>query len=84
MYNTLSLFIQLPILYIVAIILFGEPVKWETHLQLLVDLLLTGGHPSFAPEGGFPETHIPIIACNMDLVFMAEACMPRLVGHLFT
>lgn len=57
--------------------LIGEPNRWETHLQLLVDLLLTGGHPSFAPEGAFPNQHIPVLACNMDLVFMAEACMPR-------
>lgn len=60
-----------------AMVLIGEPNRWETHLQLLVDLLLTGGHPSFAPEGGFPNEHIPVLACNMDLVFMAEACMPR-------
>lgn len=59
--------------------LIGEPNRWETQLQLLVDLLLTGGYPAFAPAGGFPKSHIPIIACNMDLVFMAEACMPRYV-----
>jgi len=60
-----------------VVVLIGEPNKWETHLQLLVDLLLTGGYPAFAPEGGFPTKHIPVLACNMDLVFMAEACMPR-------
>ncbi|XP_064632443.1 haloacid dehalogenase-like hydrolase domain-containing 5 isoform X2 [Lineus longissimus] len=59
-----------------AIVMFGEPNKWESHLQLLIDLLVTDGYPTMAPEG-FPEKHLPILACNMDLVFMAEACMPR-------
>ncbi|XP_067932293.1 haloacid dehalogenase-like hydrolase domain-containing 5 isoform X2 [Watersipora subatra] len=63
-----------------AIILFGEPTKWETHLQLLIDLMVTGGHPSFVPDKGIVDSDFPIIACNMDLVFMAEACMPRF-GH---
>uniref|UniRef100_A0A3P8U617 Haloacid dehalogenase like hydrolase domain containing 5 n=1 Tax=Amphiprion percula TaxID=161767 RepID=A0A3P8U617_AMPPE len=43
----------------VTIILFGEPIKWETNLQLLIDL--------------------PILACNMDLLWMAEPS-PRF-GH---
>ncbi|XP_013416951.1 haloacid dehalogenase-like hydrolase domain-containing 5, partial [Lingula anatina] len=59
-----------------AIVTFGEPNRWETNLQLLIDLLLTNGYPKIAPEG-FPDHHLPILACNMDLVFMAEACMPR-------
>ncbi|XP_046405549.1 haloacid dehalogenase-like hydrolase domain-containing 5 isoform X2 [Ischnura elegans] len=62
-----------------VIILFGEPVRWETSLQLLVDLLLTNGMPTGLPsELIYP--HIPIIACNMDLQWMAEANMPRF-GH---
>jgi len=64
-------------LHLVAIVLIGEPNRWETHLQLIVDLLLTGGHPAFAPDKHIPQQHIPIVACNMDLVFMADACMPR-------
>ncbi|XP_067934848.1 haloacid dehalogenase-like hydrolase domain-containing 5 [Watersipora subatra] len=62
-----------------AVILFGEPVRWETNLQLIVDLLMTGGKPDHAPST-VPETHIPVLACNMDMVWMAEACMPRF-GH---
>lgn len=62
-----------------AIILFGEPVRWETSLQLLIDVLLTEGQPSSAPETAF-GAQLPILACNMDLQWMAEAVMPRF-GH---
>ncbi|XP_074645773.1 haloacid dehalogenase-like hydrolase domain-containing 5 isoform X2 [Tubulanus polymorphus] len=68
-----------PLPKIEAIIMFGEPDRWESKLQLLVDLLVTDGNPTKAPDS-FPKYHIPILACNMDLVFMAEACMPRF-GH---
>lgn len=54
----------------------GEPTKWDMHLQLLVDLLITDGKPDHKPEE-FPATHLPILACNMDLMFMAQAVMPR-------
>lgn len=60
-----------------AIVLLGEPARWETHLQLLLDLLLTEGLPTKAPSGIADHTQLPVIACNMDLQFMAEACMPR-------
>jgi len=62
-----------------AVVLFGEPVRWETSLQLLVDVLMTDGHPSSAPSV-ISHPHLPILACNMDLQWMAEAVMPRL-GH---
>jgi len=62
-----------------AIVLFGEPVRWETSLQLLVDVLITDGHPSSAPSH-ITHPHLPILACNMDLQWMAEAVMPRF-GH---
>lgn len=58
-----------------AIMLFGEPVRWETSLQLLIDVLMTGGDPSSTPTAPYP--HLPILACNMDLQWMAEAHMPR-------
>lgn len=54
----------------------GEPVQWEMHLQLLIDLLITNGKPDHKPEV-IPENHLPVLACNMDLMFMAQACMPR-------
>jgi hypothetical protein len=59
-----------------GLVLFGEPVRWETSLQLLIDVLMTDGMPSKAPSGNI-YPHIPVLACNMDLQWMAEACMPR-------
>ena len=60
-----------------AILMIGEPALWESNLQLLIDLLLSQGKPTKAPEDVHTVPQIPVIACNMDLVFMAEACMPR-------
>ena len=62
-----------------AIVMFGEPIRWETSLQLILDLLITNGLPVVAPSK-FPYPHIPILACNMDLQWMAEAVLPRF-GH---
>ncbi|XP_050696651.1 haloacid dehalogenase-like hydrolase domain-containing 5 isoform X2 [Eriocheir sinensis] len=61
-----------------AVMLFGEPVRWETSLQLLVDILMTDGDMLATPTAPYP--HLPILACNMDLQWMAEAHMPRF-GH---
>ncbi|KAG8431218.1 hypothetical protein GDO86_019232 [Hymenochirus boettgeri] len=62
-----------------AVVLFGEPIRWETNLQLIIDVLLTGGHPANPHEpASYP--HIPVLACNMDLMWMAEARSPRF-GH---
>lgn len=63
-----------------VILLIGEPKRWETDLQLLIDLLLTEGKPTSAPLDPHTVPQIPIIACNMDLVFQDRACMPRF-GH---
>ncbi|XP_029008272.1 haloacid dehalogenase-like hydrolase domain-containing 5 [Betta splendens] len=62
-----------------AVILFGEPIRWETNLQLIVDVLLTSGNPdnNWAP---MQYPHIPVLACNMDILWMAEAKNPRF-GH---
>ncbi|KAL2093900.1 hypothetical protein ACEWY4_011212 [Coilia grayii] len=62
-----------------AVILFGEPIRWETNLQLIVDVLLTNGKPGNALTP-FSYPHIPVLACNMDLLWMAEAKNPRF-GH---
>ena len=62
-----------------AIVLFGEPIRWETSLQLLIDVLCCNGLPNREPEV-MPHPHLPILACNMDLQWMAEAPMPRF-GH---
>jgi len=61
-----------------AVMLFGEPVRWETSLQLLIDVLMTNGKLESQPMAPYP--HLPILACNMDLQWMAEAHMPRF-GH---
>ena len=55
-------------------------IRWETSLQLLIDILLTNGLPVSAPNDGNPHPHIPILACNMDLLWSADAPMPRF-GH---
>lgn len=62
-----------------AVILFGEPVRWETNLQLIVDVLLTSGNPD-NNWNTVQYPHIPVLACNMDLLWMAEAKNPRF-GH---
>ncbi|XP_075218911.1 haloacid dehalogenase-like hydrolase domain-containing 5 isoform X2 [Lycorma delicatula] len=61
-----------------AVILFGEPVRWETSLQLILDVIMTNGSPSHHQRLSYP--HIPVLACNMDLQWMAEANIPRF-GH---
>ncbi|XP_005052909.1 PREDICTED: cat eye syndrome critical region protein 5-like [Ficedula albicollis] len=62
-----------------AVVLFGEPVRWETSLQLIIDVLLTSGYPGNPYEQeSYP--HIPVLACNMDLMWVAEAQSPRF-GH---
>ncbi|XP_034391375.1 haloacid dehalogenase-like hydrolase domain-containing 5 isoform X1 [Cyclopterus lumpus] len=62
-----------------AVILFGEPIRWETNLQLIVDVLQTNGNPDDA-WSSMRYPHIPVLACNMDLLWMAEAKNPRF-GH---
>lgn len=62
-----------------AVVLLGEPVRWETSLQLIIDVLLSNGMPGMAVKE-IPYPHLPVLACNMDLLWMAEACMPRF-GH---
>uniref|UniRef100_A0A668VR70 Uncharacterized protein n=1 Tax=Oreochromis aureus TaxID=47969 RepID=A0A668VR70_OREAU len=55
------------------------PIRWETNLQLIVDILLTNGNLSSSHQ---PQNtpHLPLLACNMDLMWMAEAHSPRF-GH---
>lgn len=59
-----------------AIVLFGEPIRWETNLQLLIDVLLTDGSPASAYRPQL-SVQLPVLSCNMDLVWMAEAPSPR-------
>ncbi|KAL8602856.1 hypothetical protein ACOMHN_056350 [Nucella lapillus] len=62
-----------------AVVLFGEPVRWEMPLQVLLDVLMSDGKPH-APPTSLPYPHLPVLACNMDLLWMAEAPTPRF-GH---
>uniref|UniRef100_H2Z421 Haloacid dehalogenase-like hydrolase domain-containing 5 n=1 Tax=Ciona savignyi TaxID=51511 RepID=H2Z421_CIOSA len=62
-----------------AVILFGEPVRWETNLQIVIDVLLTHGNLN-DPIADDHENQIPILACNMDLLWMSDSHMPRF-GH---
>ncbi|XP_074098695.1 haloacid dehalogenase-like hydrolase domain-containing 5 [Cotesia typhae] len=62
-----------------GIVLLSEPTTWETPLQLMVDLLMTQGMPSALPSV-IPYPHIPVLACNMDLLWVSEAPIPR-YGH---
>jgi ribonucleotide monophosphatase NagD (HAD superfamily) len=67
--------------FCLAIVLLGEPVQWERSLQVITDLLLTDGNPGVIPNDSKADRdHIPIIACNRDLVFKAAADLPRF-GH---
>ncbi|CAF1049663.1 unnamed protein product [Rotaria sordida] len=64
-----------------AVVLLGEPIQWERSLQVIIDLLLTDGNPAIVPsDSNTNHEHIPIIACNRDLVFKAVADLPRF-GH---
>ncbi|KAM4819720.1 haloacid dehalogenase-like hydrolase domain-containing 5 [Thomomys bottae] len=62
-----------------GVLLLGEPVRWETSLQLIMDVLLSNGSPG-AAQARVPYPHLPVLASNMDLLWMAEAKMPRF-GH---
>ncbi|KAM9856298.1 haloacid dehalogenase-like hydrolase domain-containing 5 [Aulostomus maculatus] len=62
-----------------AVVLFGEPIRWETNLQLIIDILLTNGNLS-SVHLTQNTPHLPLLACNMDLMWMAEAHSPRF-GH---
>ncbi|XP_036616294.1 haloacid dehalogenase-like hydrolase domain-containing 5 isoform X2 [Trichosurus vulpecula] len=62
-----------------GVLLLGEPVRWETSLQLIIDVLLSNGNPG-TEVAVPPYPHLPILTSNMDLLWMAEAKMPRF-GH---
>jgi HAD superfamily hydrolase (TIGR01456 family) len=62
-----------------TVVLLGEPVRWETNLQLLLDILLTNGDPRNV-RSDYPDPHIPVMACNMDLQWRFTAEIPRF-GH---
>ncbi|KAK0398200.1 hypothetical protein QR680_002472 [Steinernema hermaphroditum] len=61
-----------------AIIFLGEPLRWESALQLITDVLITNGNPASMEHKRTTKNypHIPIVACNMDLLWMAEKGLP--------
>ncbi|KAG7270865.1 hypothetical protein CRUP_032254, partial [Coryphaenoides rupestris] len=59
--------------------LLDMPIRWETNLQLLVDVLLTNGRPA-SPHCLHISPQLPVLACNTDLLWLADAPSPRL-GH---
>jgi len=63
-----------------AIVLFGEPTRWETNLQLIIDVLMTNGSLQHNDTSGYAEQRVPVLACNMDLQWMSDFSMPRF-GH---
>ncbi|XP_073078885.1 haloacid dehalogenase-like hydrolase domain-containing 5 isoform X5 [Manis javanica] len=64
-----------------GVLLLGEPVRWETSLQLIMDVLLSNGNPGTGLAAA-PYPHLPILASNMDLLWMAEAKIPRYIHVL--
>ena len=62
-----------------AILLLGEPINWESALQIIIDLMMTNGDPRNTFKFG-PYPHLPIIVCNKDLTFKGAAALPRF-GH---
>ena len=58
-----------------AIVLMGEPKRWESALQIILDVLRTDGQPDRASDA--PNSQLPVVACNMDLQFKDRAAMPR-------
>jgi HAD superfamily hydrolase (TIGR01450 family) len=61
-----------------AVVCMGEPIRWETNLQLIIDVLVTQGKLNQEPNINGPQ--IPVLAVNMDLLWMAKAKTPRF-GH---
>lgn len=62
-----------------AVVLLGEPKRWESALQILVDVLRSDGRPNQVPASS-SYRQLPVVACNMDLQFQHSAPMPR-YGH---
>lgn len=62
-----------------AVVLLGDPVRWETQMQLIIDALMTNGYIG-RPMTSVPYPHLPVVACNADLIWAAQAPLPR-IGH---
>lgn len=51
-------------------------MRWETHLQLIIDILVTNGNLLSIPQS-LCKKRIPVIAANTDLIYMSEVPLPR-------
>uniref|UniRef100_A0A8C6SN96 Haloacid dehalogenase-like hydrolase domain-containing 5 n=1 Tax=Neogobius melanostomus TaxID=47308 RepID=A0A8C6SN96_9GOBI len=51
----------------------AQPTHWESHLQLLIDVILTNGSPGSAHLPMCPNPQLPIIICNPDLLWKSPA-----------
>lgn len=64
------------------ILSLGDPINWESSLQLVLDVLMTNGDPREKFKF-VPEPHLPIIACNKDVTYKGAAVLPRLTNGAF-
>ena len=51
-------------------------MRWETHLQLIIDILVTNGNLLSIPQS-LCKKRIQVIAANTDLIYMSEVPLPR-------
>ena len=51
-------------------------MRWETHLQLIIDILVTNGNLLSISQSPCKKC-IPVIAANTDLIYMSEVPLPR-------
>jgi hypothetical protein len=70
-----------------VVLLLGEPLHWESALQILLDVLMTNGDPRVDPNSmekftTIPYPHLPVIACCKDLTFKGAAQLPRFIRVL--
>eukprot|EP00128_Syssomonas_multiformis_P018930 Colp12_sorted_trinity150504_noHs@20050 len=56
-----------------AILCFSDPVAWETHLQVLTDLLVSDGTPGVLAE----KQQVQMIFSNPDMLWAAQFSQPR-------
>ncbi|KAI0978767.1 hypothetical protein GJ496_001033 [Pomphorhynchus laevis] len=61
--------------HILGVLLMGCPILWESNIQIILDLVATGGNLSR------PRSYrLPFYVCNQDLTWKAAASRPR-IGH---
>uniref|UniRef100_A0A3Q4I5A4 Haloacid dehalogenase-like hydrolase domain-containing 5 n=1 Tax=Neolamprologus brichardi TaxID=32507 RepID=A0A3Q4I5A4_NEOBR len=56
-----------------AVVLFGEPIRWETNLQLIVDVLLTNGNLSSSHQTqNTPHLHLVLTYLSSTVSFCSR------------